>query len=192
MVNEHEDEHEEERFAIVNLSDVPIHFVTGKAALHNQPEGNYHRAVHVFFDITRGRFMLQLKGPDTENAGKWSSAVSGHVRAGENYKDAAVRETKEELGLNIDPEDLEYVGTLQPCKETGWEFVKLYTYLMDDNKEYPNPNWAGPQAEVLELRINKLTEVVTDVAKHPTKYSPPFILLFSMWQDTISKKELYT
>lgn len=40
---------------------------------------------------------------------KFTSFVSGYITPGENAEEAAVREVKEELGLNI--EKLEYVGT---------------------------------------------------------------------------------
>lgn len=44
-----------------------------------------------------------------KDSGKWI-VPGGHVHAGEDIKEAAVRETKEETGLELSPDDLEYVG----------------------------------------------------------------------------------
>ena len=41
------------------------------------------------------------------NPGQWVTSVSGHVDAGESYEEAAVRETREELGIDLPVEFLE-------------------------------------------------------------------------------------
>jgi ADP-ribose pyrophosphatase len=41
--------------------------------------------------------------------GKWDIAGSGHVDEGETAKEAAVRECKEELGIDVKTEDIEFV-----------------------------------------------------------------------------------
>lgn len=42
--------------------------------------------------------------------GFWELAACGHVEEGETLKQAAVRETKEELGLDVKEEDLKFAG----------------------------------------------------------------------------------
>jgi len=42
---------------------------------------------------------------------KWDVSVGGHISAGEEPLTTAVRETKEELGLEISREDLVFVLT---------------------------------------------------------------------------------
>lgn len=44
------------------------------------------------------------------DSGQWS-IPGGHVHIGENIKNAAVREIKEETGLELNPDDLEHIGT---------------------------------------------------------------------------------
>jgi len=182
MVIENKDE---EQFVIVDINDDPLHYVTGKKALHDYKEGEYHRGVHVFIELPRGRFMIQLKGEGTENAGKWSSSVSGHVRAGEDYKAAAVREIMEEVGLHIDPAELEQLGVMHPCAETGNEFAALFTYLMADT-EYPRPD----MEEVKELAVVRMSDLVRDLKANKEKYSPAFLIMFKLFEDVyISKGE---
>ena len=51
--------------------------------------------------------LLQLRGPETTYmAGHWATAAAGHVEAGESVLEAAVREAREELGVEVDPASL--------------------------------------------------------------------------------------
>ena len=51
--------------------------------------------------------LLQLRGPETTYmAGHWAAAAAGHVEAGESVLEAAVREAREELGVEVDPDAL--------------------------------------------------------------------------------------
>jgi isopentenyldiphosphate isomerase len=172
-----------EKFDVVNAADVRMYSVYGKEKLHDQPAGCYHRAVHVFIEVVRGRFLIQLKAPGTENENKWSSAVSGHVRSGESYKDAAIRETKEELGIDIAANELEQIAKVHPTPETGGEFVVLFTYLMDDETEILNID----KKEVKGTLINKLDLIVKDVDENRDKYSPAFVILLNMFLELYKK-----
>lgn len=168
---------DKEKFDVVDENDKVLYNVVGKDTLHSLSKDKFHRSVHIFIEVHGGRFVIQLKGAGTENAGKWSSSVSGHVRSGEEYIDAAIREVKEEVGLRIDREDLEKVATIQPCEDTGYEFVTLYEYLMDDRAEIIKPN----PAEVEELRIMKLEDLINDIDTNPQKYSPAFRLAMEVF-----------
>lgn len=43
----------------------------------------------------------------------WDVSCAGHVTAGDSNLQAAVRELKEELGLFVQPEDLEWIFTIE-------------------------------------------------------------------------------
>lgn len=61
-----------------------------------------HRAVHVFVRSSKGQIFLQKRGQSkTIQPGKWDTSVGGHLQVGESYEQAAVRELREELGVNI-------------------------------------------------------------------------------------------
>lgn len=165
----------EESFSLVNKDDKHIITVFGKHALHASP--GYHRSVHVFVEVFGGKFLLQKKSKGTENSGKWSSAVSGHVRYKEDYVDAAIREADEELGLAINAAELHKVTKMPPSAINGYEFSTLFTYLMDPETEKITLD----PTEVDEIAINKLMDVVNDVEKHRDEYSPAFVELFNIF-----------
>ncbi len=165
-----------EVYVVVDKNNVYMYSVLGKELLHSVK--GYHRAAHIFIEVFKGKFMLQKKAEHTENGGKWSSAVSGHVLASENYEEAAIREANEELGLEINREELVCVAEIGPESGiTNGEFVKLFTYLLD------------PEAELIDLRSDEVDEIVIapldkvieDVMRNENDYSPVFVELFDLF-----------
>lgn len=164
-----------EAFSIVDSKDNYLRTVFGKRALHLS--AGYHRSVHVFVEVFGGLFILQKKAASTENGGKWSSSASGHVRCGESYREAAVRELEEEIGLEIDGEELCKITKVFPSIANGSEFSTLYTYLMDPKEE----ELTLDPSEVDEIVIGALIDVIWDVEKYKDEYSPAFVELFNIF-----------
>jgi len=164
-----------ELFSIVDMDDSVMYNVSGKNTLHRIKK--FHRSVHVMIEVVNNVFLLQQKAAGSENEGKWSTAVSGHVRTKESYVDAAIRETKEELGLTVKESDLLQIGKHSPCEETGYEFVMLYSYRLNPNvtklKVY--------EKEVSGIYIGPLADVVKRTYENKSMYSPAFIVLFDWY-----------
>ncbi len=68
--------------------------------------GLLHREIQVWmFDENKNLF-FQKMGLHKKSAGLLDATVAGHVSKGEEYLDAAVRETREETGIHAAPVDL--------------------------------------------------------------------------------------
>jgi isopentenyldiphosphate isomerase len=77
-------------------------------------DGDWHRAAHVWLVTPDRRVLLQRRAAVKENwPDLWDISVAGHISAGESAVDAGVRETQEEIGLALAPEDLTHLGTLR-------------------------------------------------------------------------------
>ena len=77
-------------------------------------DGDWHRAAHIWILSTDGRILLQRRSQRKENnPNLWDVSAAGHLSAGESAVDAAVRETREELGLTLGREELKLVATLR-------------------------------------------------------------------------------
>lgn len=138
-----------------------------------------HRAVHVMVYDGAGRIFLQKRSryKDT-HPGAWSAACAGHVDAGEDYADTVPRELSEELGLRPGsfpaPEEL---FRLSPCRETGWEFIRVYRLL------HEGP-FTLPPAEVERGDWFTPAEIDAAVAGRPADFTPSFLLIWNrMGQD---------
>ena len=90
-------------------------------------KGLWHKTVHLWIRNKNGDLLLQKRAPDKEtHPDMWDISCAGHVGAGDSTKNAAVRECAEELGLEIDPEDLLRIEQL------------FRTYLNEDNSLIDN------------------------------------------------------
>ncbi|MFH0832134.1 MAG: NUDIX domain-containing protein [Candidatus Aenigmatarchaeota archaeon] len=89
---------------IVNEKDEVI----GKATEEEMYEKKLtHRIVHVFVFNDKGELALQLRSKCMSMCpNHWSPSASGHVRSGESYHEAALRESKEEIGKKLEMEFL--------------------------------------------------------------------------------------
>src|SRR5689334_17966388 len=64
--------------------------------------GLMHRAVHVLVFNSRNQIFLQKRSlAKDRQPGLWDSSASGHVDSGEDYDACAVRELREEIGLEL-------------------------------------------------------------------------------------------
>ena len=141
----------EEIFDIVNEHDEVVGQNTRREV---HARGLWHRAVHVLVFNARGEVFLQKRSMRKDiAAGKWDSSASGHVDSGEAYDACAVRELREELGLDLEhltqrrkdaelkssfasfatsreatniSEPLQKLFKIDACQETGWEFCWIY------------------------------------------------------------------
>ncbi len=93
---------------IVDQYGEPTGAIADKATIH--AEGLRHRDVHVW--LTNGQDVLQQQRNADKSImpGEWDISVGGHVAAGESFKDAALRETAEELGLDLPAERFIHIG----------------------------------------------------------------------------------
>ena len=70
----------------------------------NTPEGKYIVVVLVYIQNSEGKFLIQ-KRSERKN-GKYAT-TGGHPKSGEDSIQGIITEVKEEIGLDIKPEDLQ-------------------------------------------------------------------------------------
>ena len=100
---------------VLTASGQPTGIRKPKTDIHR--DGDWHRAAHVWIVAPDGRVLVQRRSHRKENnPGLWDVSAAGHLSAGESAIDAAVRETQEEIGLLLPPNELKQLATLrQSC-----------------------------------------------------------------------------
>ncbi|HEX6101059.1 MAG TPA: NUDIX domain-containing protein [Thermoanaerobaculia bacterium] len=112
-----------EQIDVLTPDGMPAGIVKPKPDVHR--DGDWHRCAHVWIVASDGRVLLQRRALAKENwPGLWDISVAGHVSAGESAMDAAIRETHEEIGLLIAPEDLIHIGTLRYSTRLRDDYVE--------------------------------------------------------------------
>lgn len=98
-------------------------------------DGNFHRTVHVWIINDKNELLLQKRSATKKtHPNCWDISGAGHIKAGETISDGAIRELKEELGVEIEEKDLQYITTIKSTKNPkNMEFQ--YVYLLRCNKK---------------------------------------------------------
>ncbi len=77
---------------------------------YNLSEGKYFMVVVIFIENSKGKFLMQKTSKSRNSI---IATTGGHVTFGDNGFNTILRETKEELGLSLNPNEIEYVNTLK-------------------------------------------------------------------------------
>ncbi len=89
----------------VNYRDHPLGAITRQDAWK---QGRFLRMVRIVLVDGTGKVLLQRRSQNAASyPNRWTDAATGHVELNENYADAAHRELREELGIDV---DLTFVG----------------------------------------------------------------------------------
>ena len=116
---------------------------TGKIATREEchKKGLWHRAVYAFIIDNNGNVLLQKRSANKKLwPNMWDVTVGGHVDSGEFGRQALIRETKEELGIEISDEDIKYLVGSTSINEQGDIINKHYNecYLITKNIDVSN------------------------------------------------------
>ncbi len=119
--------------------------------------GDYHVVVHVWIADESGLWLIQRRAPHVDSDPNIWACTGGCVLAGEDSRSAAVRETREELGVSLDPEAL----TAGPHKL--WARAISHAWLYRAGSESLGALRLGP--EVSEVRWAAGPEILAMVAR---------------------------
>src|SRR5882762_9883269 len=161
----------EESFPVVDERDQVV-----GAALRGQVHANnlLHRAVHMLIFNSAREVFLQLRSRwKDRHPLAWDSSAAGHVNAGEDYDQAASRELREELGIEI---PLKKVAKLSASERSGYEFICLYRGSYDGELRL-NPS------EIEAGRFFPLTVVDEWIKARPKDFAPGFVECWKIWRE---------
>ena len=75
-------------------------------------DGEYYVCCEIWVQNSQGQFLMTQRHPDKKAGGLWEF-TGGGVLSGETTKQAAVREVKEELGVQVDESELSLLEVYQ-------------------------------------------------------------------------------
>jgi isopentenyl-diphosphate delta-isomerase type 1 len=137
----------EEVFDVVNERDEVI---GNRSRQEVHRLGLMHRAVHVLLFNRQGQVFLQKRSMTKDRQpGLWDSSASGHLDRGEDYDACAIRELREELGLQL-PTVPQRLFKLAASPETDQEHVWVYRCQAEGPfnlhpEEIETGDWFTPQ-----------------------------------------------
>ena len=157
---------------------------TGKIKLRNEVhrDGDWHKAVHIWIINNKGDILLQRRCASKDSHPNMLDISSaGHLQTGDDSLTGAVREIKEELNLDISPNELQFITTLKrkSNKSINNEFDDLY--ILRTNKKIEEMQFQKEEiSEIFFVPYKKFKDMVNN--KHPDllRKDDEFEILFKL------------
>lgn len=170
----------EKKYGIYDIFDEnnnPIGEIKEKNKAHE--DGNFHRTAHVWIINDNNELLLQKRSATKKtHPNCWDISGAGHIRAGETVTEGAIRELKEELGVEATEKDLIYITTIKSTKNPkNMEFG--YVYLLRCNKKIEDYIFEDEEvSEVKYVYYEELEKMVKDKVEGLLLHDEEFKKLF--------------
>lgn len=100
--------------------------MTGKTATREEihQNGFWHKVIHLWIINSKNELLLQLRSMKKKNhPGQWDISVGGHIPAGESDMLALIRETQEEIGLEINSNEVKFIGNVKQESSSRADYI---------------------------------------------------------------------
>lgn len=136
-----------------------------------------HRAVQVFIMNEEGDLFIQKRSKKKDSfPGLSEGGVTGHVLTGETYAHAAVRELKEELGIEAKEQDLREMFDFKMLFENEHELVKAFLLEYDGQIKIDHD-------EVVSGKFYSIDEIRQKIKENEKEFSPAFLIGFDKYME---------
>mgnify|MGYP004521848197 CR=1 FL=1 len=155
----------EEKFDVLNEFGEFTGEIATREECHRR--GLWHRAVYAFIIDSNKNILLQKRSNNKKLwPNKWDVTVGGHVSSGEFGRQALIRETKEELGINIDDNDIKYIVGSTSINKQGDIINKHYNECYLITKNIDISKMKIQKEEVSEVRYFSKDELLKRISNN--------------------------
>lgn len=161
---------------------------TGKSKLRSEVhrDGDWHKAVHIWIINNTGDILLQRRcATKDSNPNKLDISSAGHLSAGDDSLTGALRELKEELNLDVKPEDLQFIKTLKRSSRYTETFINNEfddLYIVRTDKKIDDMKFQEEEiSEIMFVPYKKFKEMVNNKQPDLLRHDDEFEILFDMF-----------
>ena len=117
--------------------------------------GDWHNTIHAWLINAKNEILIQRRSRNKVNFPNcWDVTVGGHISSGEDAISGAIREIKEEIGVDVTPDELEMIGKtsheVDLANETYFDNEKINVYVVKN--DFKISQFKMQEEEVEELR----------------------------------------
>lgn len=132
----------------------------------------FHRAVHVFVFNPDSQLWIQRRSQFKDTFPGYWEGIGGHLGLNDDYMEAAIRETFEEIGVLLSK--VNKVTKLPPSQITNYEFIEVY-WAESNLKASPNKYEIDDSRWVSRKEFEKVfIDVIDDTGIPELKLCPSF------------------
>ena len=161
---------------------------TGKTKLRSDVhrDGDWHKAVHIWIINNSGEVLLQRRCPTKDsNPNMLDISSAGHLSAGDDSVQGALRELKEELNLDIKPEELHFIKTLKRSSKYTETFINNEfddLFIVRTDKKIEDMKYQEEEiSEIIYVPYKKFKEMVNNKQPDLLRHDDEFEILFDMF-----------
>lgn len=161
---------------------------TGKTKLRSDVhrDGDWHRAVHIWIINNNGEILLQRRcATKDSHPNMLDISSAGHLSAGDNSLEGALRELKEELNLDVSPDDLKFIKTLKRSSKYTETFINNefdYLYILRTDKKVDDMKFQEEEiSEIMYVPYKKFKEMVNNRQPDLLRHDDEFEILFNLF-----------
>lgn len=167
---------------------------TGKTKLRSEVhrDGDWHKAVHIWIINAKGEILLQRRCAIKDSYPNMLDISSaGHLSAGEESLYGAIRELKEELGLSVKAEELQFIKTLKKSTKYTATFINNEfddLYILRTNKKIEDMKFQEEEiSEIFFVPYKKFKEMIKNKQADLLMHNEEFKILFNMFDKEFDK-----
>lgn len=167
---------------------------TGEIKLRSEVhrDSNWHKSVHIWILNDNGDVLLQRRCPTKDsNPNMLDISCAGHLSAGDESLDAAIREIKEELNLDIGKEELQFIKTIKKSSKYTESFINNEfsdMYILRTNKEITDMRYQEEEiTEIFFVSYKKFKEMVKNRQPDLLRHEEEFEILFGIFDKEFDK-----
>jgi isopentenyl-diphosphate Delta-isomerase len=125
-----------EYFDLFDSENKPLSKIKERRLVHK--DGDWHRTSQVWVMNQKREILCNLRSKEKDLfAGYWDLSVGGHVEASKTYEETALRELKEEIGIDATLDEIRFLsdekveGIYKEKNLTDREHARLFLYISD-------------------------------------------------------------
>lgn len=167
---------------------------TGKIKLRTEVhrDGDWHKAVHIWIINNKGDVLLQRRcATKDSNPNMLDISSAGHLSAGDDSLLGAIRKLKEELNLDVNKEDLQFIKTLKRSSKYTSTFINNEfddLYILRTDKTINDMEFQEDEiSEIFFVPYKKFKEMVINKQPDLLIHNEEFDILFNMFDSEFDK-----
>jgi isopentenyldiphosphate isomerase len=103
-----------------------------RGVVHGKPYRIWHAITNIWIFNSKTEILCTRRASHVSgNPGKWQTYVGGHVKAGSNFSETAIRELAEEISLNVNKDDLKLIE--KGRREDNMHLYESHVILFNGN-----------------------------------------------------------
>jgi isopentenyl-diphosphate delta-isomerase type 1 len=133
-------------------------------------EGDWHATAHIWILNSAGKLLMQKRSANKiSHPNDWDISSAGHISAGDDEYTTAMKEVREELGIELTKDDLKllYVYKSQVVLNGGTFYNNSFNYVFLVKKDFNIDTLTLQKEELSEVKWVTLKELAK-IAKEKT------------------------